>query len=156
MGVFVCDICGCVENTALGFYWGHKDGHTYWSDPNFHEKALCSACAPATFRRGEPSEFGVWHGKFPRRLWDGMRRMENRQPFPSTEGIVAWLRTSVPEEVYQIACHAAQSTRSLASIVMTLLKEEHDLVLSSTKRGMLINRLVNENPAPYIDLRRNL
>ena len=25
MGLFKCEKCGCIENTALGWYWGAKD-----------------------------------------------------------------------------------------------------------------------------------
>jgi len=52
MGAFVCDKCGCLENTALSNYWVREEG----------SPALCSACDP---------EIGKWHGTFPRRKWDG-------------------------------------------------------------------------------------
>ena len=52
MGVFVCDSCGCLENTALSNYWIRNKG----------TPALCSACDPA---------IGKWHGAFKRRMWDG-------------------------------------------------------------------------------------
>jgi len=52
MGAFVCDKCGCLENTALSNYWTREEG----------SPALCSACDP---------EIGKWHGAFLRRKWDG-------------------------------------------------------------------------------------
>ena len=24
MSLFICENCGCIENTALGFYWGRE------------------------------------------------------------------------------------------------------------------------------------
>jgi hypothetical protein len=62
VGLFVCDECGMVENTALSHYWlrnVHGDG-----------RALCSACDP---------EIGHWHGKFPRHQWDGKQEVKNRE-----------------------------------------------------------------------------
>lgn len=49
MGLFKCDRCGGLENTALGAYWGHAE-------------KLCSECAS-----------GTWHGKFEQRPWDPTR-----------------------------------------------------------------------------------
>lgn len=40
MPLFICQKCGCIENTALGHYWGHKE-------------KLCSEC-----------DTGKWHGAF--------------------------------------------------------------------------------------------
>ena len=50
MGCFVCEECGCIDNTALGRYWGRD------SAEDRPGEALCSKCA-----RGE------WAGAFPRR-----------------------------------------------------------------------------------------
>jgi hypothetical protein len=60
MSLFVCDKCGCVENTALsGFWWRPKGA-----------PALCSACDP---------QFGRWHGRFKRQLWNGLEEVNNRE-----------------------------------------------------------------------------
>lgn len=56
MGLFVCDECGSVENTALSRYWVR---HTATGG-----RALCSACDPETAR---------WHGLFERRPHDPER-----------------------------------------------------------------------------------
>ena len=40
MPLFVCQKCKCIENSALGSYWGQK-------------KKLCSEC-----------KTGKWHGRF--------------------------------------------------------------------------------------------
>lgn len=85
MGLFVCDICGCVENTALGFYWGLAlaiDDNSYWfSDPKYQNKALCSECKPLTFEDGTPCGTGKWHGKFEKKKWEGQCSVVNRPYF---------------------------------------------------------------------------
>lgn len=54
MGLFVCEQCGHVENTALSHYWLRGQyGHD--------SRALCSHCDPE--REG--------HNRFPSRPWDG-------------------------------------------------------------------------------------
>lgn len=64
MSLFVCDGCGCVENTALGKYWTRKiDGDG---------RALCSEC-----------DQGQWHGRFTKKPWDGKSSVINR-PVPHT------------------------------------------------------------------------
>lgn len=46
MSLYECEECHCVENTALGDYWGAKlDG----------KPVRCSECAD-----------GEWHGQFPK------------------------------------------------------------------------------------------
>lgn len=66
MPLFVCEVCECVENTALGHYWSRD--HDYFGNPDLVGKALCSECSPATFKDGRPNtEGGRWHGKFPKR-----------------------------------------------------------------------------------------
>lgn len=50
MPLFICESCGCVENTALCNYWTN---HCVYKLP-----ALCSECDPYT---------AEWHGAFPKR-----------------------------------------------------------------------------------------
>lgn len=64
MPLFVCDKCGCLENTATGFYWARRI--LKWKDESLNGKALCSACAPTHYADGTPSRFGEWHGEFER------------------------------------------------------------------------------------------
>ena len=82
MSLFVCDRCGCVDNTALGRYWS-KD-MDIWGEDN-RGLALCSKCAPDVFEDGSPVnrphdivKFGEWHNKFPKRKWDGKTEVINR------------------------------------------------------------------------------
>lgn len=56
MSLFVCDICGCVDNTALGDYWARPI-------------ARCSECGR-----------GKWHGKFPKELYDPKRHVGAAKP----------------------------------------------------------------------------
>jgi hypothetical protein len=66
MPLFVCDLCQCVENTALGHYWGRDQD--YFGKPELVGKALCSECSPDTYKDGSKnSDGGRWHGKFPKR-----------------------------------------------------------------------------------------
>lgn len=68
MSLFQCENCGCVENTALSaqgficwpecFCWDGKE--------HLRGKQICSACGPAHFREGKPTEYGKWHDVFPR------------------------------------------------------------------------------------------
>lgn len=65
MGLFVCDECNVVENTALSRYWVRNTVLA----PELEGRALCSQCDPET---------GRWHGKFPREEWDCTREVKNR------------------------------------------------------------------------------
>lgn len=76
MGVFVCDECNCVENTALGHYWARS--RLTFKDSSKNGKALCSECTPAEFSDGSSTRKGKWHNKFPKKQWDGIREMDNR------------------------------------------------------------------------------
>ena len=70
MSLFQCEVCGCCENTALAsqgfkkmlfmniFSWAYA--------PEREGLELCSACGPTNYRSGEPTEYGKWHGEFPR------------------------------------------------------------------------------------------
>lgn len=53
MSIFRCEKCGCVENTALCWYW---------SSIGKDKQKLCSECDP---------EIGHWHGRFPKMSSEG-------------------------------------------------------------------------------------
>lgn len=82
MSLFVCDKCGCVENTALGRYWS-KD-MPFWGDDN-RGLALCSECAPTRDKDGNyineygARKYGKWHGIFLKEPWDGVTKVINRK-----------------------------------------------------------------------------
>lgn len=83
MSLFVCDICGCVENTATaGFrgYHGRKialrkeevEEHPDWVEAGLGDgNARCSECNP---------EVGRWHGHWEKERYDpdGGRQVVNR------------------------------------------------------------------------------
>lgn len=76
MPLFVCDECGCVDNTALGHFWG-RDLWEFLGE-NKSGKALCSECAPTHFDDGSTSDWGKWHNHFPKKKWDGKAEVMNR------------------------------------------------------------------------------
>lgn len=58
MALFVCEACGCIENTALSNFWRRKRPRV--AGVKSDGRALCSDCDPS---------IGKWHGKFPRRMY---------------------------------------------------------------------------------------
>lgn len=69
MSLFQCQVCGCCENTALssqGCAW--PEDFDWTGIENRRGKKLCSACGPARFSDGTPTDLGKWHGEFPRRF----------------------------------------------------------------------------------------
>lgn len=69
MSLFQCENCGCCENTALssqGFKGPFADFFDWSYAPERRGKLLCSACGPVMFASGEATEYGQWHGRFPR------------------------------------------------------------------------------------------
>jgi len=61
MPLFVCENCGCVENTALSL--------CSWFQYRKKKPMLCSECCP---------EQGKWHNKFLKKKWDGKKKVLNR------------------------------------------------------------------------------
>ena len=57
MPLFVCEKCKCIENSALGHYWGEKE-------------KLCSECSR-----------GVWHGRFPKEKFNPKKWRYYRDEF---------------------------------------------------------------------------
>jgi hypothetical protein len=96
MAMYICENCGCVENTALGNWWVRDTNNRLAVNPVTNKPfpngmALCSACAPDKFvdgkyrhiyRDNKPRTQG-WHNQFNRQLWDGSTKVEN--PMDYTE-----------------------------------------------------------------------
>ena len=80
MPMYVCEVCGCVENTGCGNWWSRFDNHKKVGDiPD--GVALCSVCTPAEYKSGAIDEGkGKWHMYFTRRLWDGKTPVLNKRP----------------------------------------------------------------------------
>lgn len=90
MSLYLCESCGCVENTALGNWWVRDCNTKLAVNPATNKHfpngmALCSACAPdryadgryrRIYRNNTPRRQG-WHNQFARRLWDGVTEVEN-------------------------------------------------------------------------------
>ena len=49
MSIYICEKCGCIENTALGDYWNNIINH---------EPKICSECST-----------GKWHNRFDKKHW---------------------------------------------------------------------------------------
>ena len=69
MPLFCCENCKCVENTALSNYASRN--RDIWP-VEYVGKKLCSECGPSHYKSGEPTNLGVWHGKFEKRSAVGM------------------------------------------------------------------------------------
>jgi hypothetical protein len=69
MSLFQCGHCGCCESTSLAGQGcdGYAEGFYDWTGLEDRKgKKLCSACAPTQFEDGTNTEYGAWHGQFPR------------------------------------------------------------------------------------------
>ena len=70
MSLFQCEECGCMENTATGWYWCRNDKQL--TPEKYLGKALCSCCAPTEYAGGDNNEnnTGEWHGRFDRKFFE--------------------------------------------------------------------------------------
>jgi len=68
--LFRCEKCGCVESVEFGRYFCKEDTKM-WDEGNLG-KALCSECAPSTYKNGTLTKYGKWHNHFPKVSADGM------------------------------------------------------------------------------------
>ncbi len=67
MPLFQCDVCGVIENTALGCNAKWKEKLMDWSyAPDRKGMALCSLHAPPYYIDGTKTKYGVWHSQFAR------------------------------------------------------------------------------------------
>tara|TARA_B100001057_G_scaffold463613_1_gene517879 strand:+ start:97489 stop:97860 length:372 start_codon:yes stop_codon:yes gene_type:complete len=68
MSIFQCQVCGCAENTACG--WFHTRFNERLNKPEDLGIAKCSACGPQTYPSGDDNKNfnGEWHGRFKRRF----------------------------------------------------------------------------------------
>lgn len=67
MPLYRCTDCGCVENTALG--WFHCT-HLYKDNPQMN-KPKCSECGPKKYEDGGDTGYGKWHGSFEKKSATG-------------------------------------------------------------------------------------
>lgn len=68
MSLFQCEVCGCMDNTALSSVCTSQLPEVFdWSGVEDRMgKELCSACAPKYHADGKKSGLGAWHGEFDR------------------------------------------------------------------------------------------
>lgn len=71
MPCFICTKCGCIENTALGHYWGRNrtDFLPNALPEELVGKPLCSECVPLQYHDGSRAGTGKWHGRFAKEHW---------------------------------------------------------------------------------------
>jgi hypothetical protein len=71
MSTYICDKCGCVDNTGCGGnYWSVVTHQNSFSDEYSNTHLLCCECTPNTFVDGSKNtEAGKWHNRFPKRHW---------------------------------------------------------------------------------------
>ena len=69
MSLFQCQVCGCVENTALSFqgFQGVEEWFDWTGIEERRGKLVCSACGPSRSAEGDETGYGKWHGQFERR-----------------------------------------------------------------------------------------
>ncbi len=98
MAMYICENCGCLENTAFGNWWIRGSNHKLDVNPETGKPfpngmALCSACAPDKYADGKYRHIGRdnkprvkgWHNQFARRLWDGSIRDIKNCPMSYSE-----------------------------------------------------------------------
>jgi len=78
MALFVCDACGCLDNTARGHFWDRNSAKSY--APEYVGKALCCECGPPTFIDGKPTGYGTWTGRKPKQLATAANAPHVRNP----------------------------------------------------------------------------
>lgn len=77
MPTYICEKCGCIDNTACGGnYWlvqcmRHKNySNPFFKDDYANKHVLCTECTPSEFYDGSANpNGGKWHNKFPKKHW---------------------------------------------------------------------------------------
>lgn len=77
MPAFICEKCGCIDNTACGgTYWGvataknsHRNDQPFKED-FYNKHPVCVACKPREYSDGSKDvNAGKWHNSFERKHW---------------------------------------------------------------------------------------
>lgn len=71
MSTYICEKCGCIDNTACGGnYWAVKGKMDYYKDEYANKHVLCVECTPREYYDGSINEeTGKWHNQFKKRHW---------------------------------------------------------------------------------------
>ena len=68
MSLYVCEKCGCIDNTACGGQSVFRNSS--WVPEESKGKYLCCECTPIHFSDGSINEdAGKWHNRFPKRKY---------------------------------------------------------------------------------------
>lgn len=78
MSSFICENCGCIDNTAMNNSY-HSRNLNLYNDV----RILCQVCSPKVYKDGTPVEedswcgnVGEWHNKFERTHWSEIGKDE--------------------------------------------------------------------------------
>lgn len=75
MSTYICNKCGCVDNTACNGNYHlvemMKHGHSkFFKDEYSNTHHLCSECTPVEYYDGSANtRAGKWHNVFPKKHW---------------------------------------------------------------------------------------
>lgn len=71
MPSYICEKCGCVDNSACGGnYWDFVGKYNCYKDEYANTHALCVECTPTEFNDGSlVDKAGKWHNKFKKKHW---------------------------------------------------------------------------------------
>lgn len=71
MSTYICEKCGCIDNSACGGNYAVVKAHlNLFEDEYSNTHLLCVECTPSKFKDGSINrEAGKWHNEFPKRHW---------------------------------------------------------------------------------------
>lgn len=71
MGIYICEKCGCVDNTACGGnYLVSKESKHKYKDEYANTHSLCIECTPVEYSDGSINrKAGKWHDMFEKKHW---------------------------------------------------------------------------------------
>lgn len=99
MPMYVCDVCGCLENTTEGNWW-----FRFKQTPPV---AACGSCYK-----------GEWSSRFPRRPWDGTSKVENRLTLSGEELRLHQQNLHKPDKWLEDFCPLSEATKGSKGIVI--------------------------------------
>ena len=71
MSTFICEKCGCIDNTSLGGTYNNVLGQLgLYLDPYANKTILCIECTPKFYYDGSINhDSGKWHNRFEKMHW---------------------------------------------------------------------------------------
>lgn len=108
MGLFVCDYCHVIENTACGFWHSRRNSERMLGLEYKNGTALCSGCTPAKWADGSDTKFGKWHNIFARNIanpeWIQYQK-ETCCIYVDSQGALDVLNGTPPKSLQCWSCH---------------------------------------------------